>query len=108
MCSDLLWNRVEVEIMWIPIHVGLVGNELVDERACHAALDVAVFDRSLPLVDFQGLTRSVLLREWQRKWDTADTGRFVHFILQRVSFRPWFLRSKGRTGNWFPLPLDHT
>jgi hypothetical protein len=38
----------------------------VDERARHAALnDGAVFDRPLPPVDFQGLARSVLLREWQ-------------------------------------------
>jgi hypothetical protein len=54
----------------------------VDERA--------VFDRPLPLVDFQGLARSVLQREWQGKWDAADTGRFTHSILSRVSLRPWF------------------
>jgi hypothetical protein len=26
MCSDLLWSGVEVEIMWIPSHVGFEGN----------------------------------------------------------------------------------
>jgi hypothetical protein len=44
-------------------------------------LNGAVFDRPLPPVDFQGLARSVLLREW----DAADTGRFAHFILTKVS-----------------------
>jgi hypothetical protein len=52
--------------MWISSHVGLEGNEIVDERARHAALNGAVFDRPLPPVDFQGLARSVLLKEWQR------------------------------------------
>jgi hypothetical protein len=67
MCSDLLEVGVEVEIIWIPSHVGLEGNEFVDERARHAALNGAVFDRTLPPVDFKGLARFVLLREWQGK-----------------------------------------
>jgi hypothetical protein len=80
MCSYLLEDGVEVEIMWIPFHVGLECNEIVDERARHAALNGVVFDRPLPLVDFQGLERSLPLREWQGKWNAAaDTGRFAWF-----------------------------
>jgi hypothetical protein len=86
--SDLLEDGVEIEIMWIPAHVRLQGNEIVDERARHAALNGAVFERSLLLVDFQGLASSFLLREWQGKWDAADTGRFAHSILSKVSLRP--------------------
>jgi hypothetical protein len=87
-CSDLLEDGVEVEIMWIP------------------ALNGAVYEIPLPPMDFQGLARSVLLREWQGKWDAADTGRFAHSILPKVSRR-----------NLFPLcreyclvivPPDHT
>jgi hypothetical protein len=33
-CKQLCWilcqNEIEVKLMWIPSHVGLVGNELVD------------------------------------------------------------------------------
>jgi ribonuclease HI len=39
MCSDQLEDGVEVEIMWIPAHVGLEKNEIVDERARHAVLN---------------------------------------------------------------------
>jgi hypothetical protein len=53
MCSDLLEDGIEVELMWI--------------AARHAALNGAVFKRPLPPVDVQGLARSILLREWQRK-----------------------------------------
>jgi hypothetical protein len=27
---------------------------------------------------------------WQLKWDAADTGRFAHSILPKISLRPWF------------------
>jgi hypothetical protein len=89
MCSNQLWNGVEVEMMWIPSHVRLEGNELLDERARHAALIGAVFDRPFPSVDLQGWAKSVLEREWQNKWDAVDTVRFAHFILPKVSLRPW-------------------
>jgi hypothetical protein len=85
--------------MWIPSHE---VNELVDERARHAPLNGAVFDRPLPPIDFHGLARSVLLREWQRKWDAADIGRFAHSILPKVYLRPCF-EGQGRTGNLYPL-----
>jgi ribonuclease HI len=52
MCNYLLEDGVQFEIMWIPSHVGLKGNEIVDERARHMALNGAVFDRSLPPVYF--------------------------------------------------------
>jgi hypothetical protein len=71
--------------MWIPAHVGLEGNEIVNVRGRHTALNGSVFERPLPPVDFQGLAR-----EWQGKWDAADNGRFAHSILPEVSLRPWF------------------
>jgi hypothetical protein len=76
--------------MWIPSHVEFEVNEILDERVRYPALNGTVFDRPLPPVDFQGLARSVLLREWQGKSDAADTGRFAHSILPKVSLWPWF------------------
>jgi hypothetical protein len=85
MFSDLLEDRVEVERMWIPSHVRFEDNKIVGERARHAGLNGAVFDRPLSPVDFQGLARSILLREWQGKLNDADTDRFAHSILPKVS-----------------------
>jgi hypothetical protein len=60
----------------------MVGNELVDGEARYASLnDGSIFDRPLSPCDFKSLARPVLLREWQRKWDLVDTGRFAHSIL---------------------------
>jgi hypothetical protein len=76
--------------MWIPSHLGLVGNELVDGGARYASLNGSIFDRPLSPCDFQSLARLVLLREWQKKWDSADSDRFAHSILPKVSLRPLF------------------
>jgi ribonuclease HI len=45
MCSNLVEDGIEVGIIWIPAHVGLEGNEIVDEWARHAALNGAVFGK---------------------------------------------------------------
>jgi hypothetical protein len=58
------------------------------------SLNGSIFDRPLTPCDFQSLARPVLLRKWQRKWDLADTGRFAHYILPKVSLRPWFKGQK--------------
>jgi hypothetical protein len=80
----------QLKLMWIPSHVGLVGNELVDERARQVTLEGSIFDRSLSASDFQSLARPALMRAWQAKWGSADTGRFTHSIFPDVTLRPWF------------------
>jgi hypothetical protein len=47
--------------MWIPFHVGLLGNELVDERARQAALEGSIFDRPLSSSNFLSLARPALM-----------------------------------------------
>jgi ribonuclease HI len=72
LCFDLMRDLIEVKFMWIPSHVGLVGNKPVNEEARYASLNGS---RPLSPCDFQSLAKSVLLREWhQRKWDLTDTG----------------------------------
>jgi hypothetical protein len=82
LCFDLMRDLFKVKLMWIPSHVGLVGNELLDGEARYASLNGSIFDRPLSPCDFHSLARPVLLRKWQRTWDLADTGRFAHSILR--------------------------
>jgi ribonuclease HI len=67
LCFDLMKDLIEVKLMWVPSHVGLVGNELVDGKACYTSLNSSIFDRPPSPCDFQSLARPVLLREWQKK-----------------------------------------
>jgi hypothetical protein len=82
--------------------VGLEGIEILDERARHAALNGAVFERPLPPVDFQGLERSVLLREWQGSGMLQTLVVSLTPYSRRILF-DLGLRVKSRTGNLFPL-----
>jgi hypothetical protein len=65
--------------MWNASHI-----ELVDERARQTALEGSIFDNPLSSSDFQRLARPGLMKAWQAKWDSADTGKFD------VTHRPWF------------------
>jgi hypothetical protein len=67
--------RTEFEVK---SHVGLVGNELVNEQARLVALEGFIFDKPLSPSDFQSLARPALMKAWQAKRDSADTGRFTH------------------------------
>jgi hypothetical protein len=53
-------DLIEVKLMWIPSHVGLVSNKLVDGEAQYASLNGFIFDRPLSPCDFQSLARPVL------------------------------------------------
>jgi hypothetical protein len=48
-----------MKLMWIPSHVGLVENELIDEQVRQAILVGSIFDRPLSSSDFQSLARHV-------------------------------------------------
>jgi ribonuclease HI len=67
LCWSLCQNGIEVKLMWIPFHVGVVGNKLVDDRARQVALEGTIFDRPLSSSNFQSLARPALMRAWQAK-----------------------------------------
>jgi hypothetical protein len=71
LCWSLCQNGIDVELMWIPSHVGLVGNKLVDYQERQVTKEGAIFDRPLSSSDFHGR---------QAKCDSVDTGRFSHSI----------------------------
>jgi hypothetical protein len=80
LCWNLCQNGIKVKLIWIPSHVELVENELVNERGQKVALEGSIFDRTLFSSDFQSLARPALMRAWQAKWDSANTGRFILFF----------------------------
>jgi hypothetical protein len=55
--------------MWISSYVGLVENELVDDRARHqAALKGSIFDRPFSPSDFQSSTGQAYGRKNENLW----------------------------------------
>jgi hypothetical protein len=89
LCWSLYQNGIEVKLMWIASHVGLVENRLFDVRARQAALEGSTFDTPLFSSDFQSLARLVLMVHIY-----IYTGRFAHSAFPDVTLRPLFKGQK--------------
>ncbi|GBN11674.1 hypothetical protein AVEN_56386-1 [Araneus ventricosus] len=55
---------------WIPSHVGIPGNELADNLAKSATINL---DSPVPVNDVKNYIKSILHSKWQAQWDRKDT-----------------------------------
>jgi hypothetical protein len=76
--------------MSVPAHVGIAGNERADFEARQATFGNMVYDAQSVARDLLPVTKQIMLDEWQKSWEVAETERFLHSIFPRVSFGPWF------------------
>lgn len=56
---------------WIPSHIGIKGNEEVDQLA-KSALDLPPGNISVPHTDFKGTIKSFIKNKWQLFWDQQN------------------------------------
>jgi ribonuclease HI len=89
-CWQLTRSGREVSFMWVPAHVGIVGNERADFEARQATLGNMVYNAQSVARDLLPIAKQRMLHEWQKSWEVAETGRFSHSIFPRVYLRPWF------------------
>ena len=87
---DLLFRLQEVGIkvtfIWVPSHVGIVGNEPADNAAKDAQIngqDITGF----PVGDLKQLARSVAMSAWQYEWEAVPLTNKLRGIKGTV--RPW-------------------
>ena len=76
---------LEVVIAWVPSHVGIYGNEVVDSLA-RSALGKANIDLEIvPKVTllYKYITQHIS-EIWQSSWDTCLKGRFYYRLIQKV------------------------
>ena len=71
---------------WIPDHIGIHENTVVDQAAKNALND-PVSNRSIPYTDFKTFIMKYILKRWQDTWDKHNT-----FLNWQDSL---FLRSKS-------------
>ncbi|GBM77937.1 hypothetical protein AVEN_31251-1 [Araneus ventricosus] len=55
---------------WIPSHVGISGNELADNLAKSATINL---DSPVPVNDVKKYIKYILHSKWQAQWDRKDT-----------------------------------
>jgi ribonuclease HI len=65
-----------VSFMWVPAHVGIVGNERADFEATQATLGNMVYNAQSVARYLLPIAKQRMLHEWQKSWEVAETGRF--------------------------------
>ena len=62
-CHELLANK-EIVLCWIPSHIGIQGNEMVDQQA-KASLSLEPTSFKIPFSNFKPSINKYILEEWQ-------------------------------------------
>ncbi|KAI2667110.1 hypothetical protein H4Q32_003505 [Labeo rohita] len=79
--------------IWVPAHVEVDGNEVVDSLAKKAlSMNSNQLDVPLSRNEIKTIIKAKVNNLWQKQWHTNSKGRFLHKIQQQVPSK--------RRGNW--------
>ena len=83
--KQLSGKFINIEILWIAAHTGILGNELADQCAKEAA--ERDFDDSLRLsfTEIKKEIKNNTIIKWQRQWDRNEQCSLLHNVKQTVS-----------------------
>lgn len=96
---------------WVPAHVGILGNELVDREAKEAAFFPSINSKAIPHQDLKCTVRSYIVEKWQRRWSSPSllNNKKYKKIRESVSFWPSSYHSKPRYEKMLSrLRIGHT
>ena len=68
-CHELLANK-EIALCWIPSHIGIQGNEMVDKQA-KTSLSLEPTSFKIPVSNFKPSINKYILEEWQTSWNNS-------------------------------------
>ena len=74
LVDSLLAHGKEIVFLWVPSHVGIHGNTIVD-RVAKGALDNDVEHCRLPYTDFRPAIRNYIFKLWCDIWDSLDRNK---------------------------------
>jgi ribonuclease HI len=102
--DEILYNHTiliqmgyDIRVLWIPGHVGIYDNDIVD-RAAKAATELIQPNLTFPLSFTQKSTQYKLKidRMWQRDWEMGSTGRFTYNICPSIKTERRAISVKSR------------
>jgi ribonuclease HI len=103
-CKEAFWvlHRLgyDISIGWVPSHVGVRGNERVDQIAKNAASNSVFWDAPPHSVDYLPLAKTRMSQEWQLRWNQSDMGRYAYSIFPKIPKKPWFTIICNGSPNW--------
>ena len=68
-CHELLAYK-EIAFCWIPSHIGIQGNEMVDKQA-KTSLSLEPTSFKIPFSNFKPSINKYILEEWQTSWNNS-------------------------------------
>ena len=68
-CHELLAYK-EIALCWIPSHIGIQGNEMVDKQA-KTSLSLEPTSFEIPFSNFKPSINKYILEEWQTSWNNS-------------------------------------
>ena len=83
-------ESVNVDILWIPSHAGIVGNSIADLEAKKALNASIEMDDKVIWTDFIIKSKSIAKKNWQTLWNNETKGRTLYKLKPIVSSEPWF------------------
>lgn len=104
---------VEIVLIWIPGHAGIVGNESADSCAKNAAQTGSLDHPETYSHDICTILRPIMYEAWTKKWVVSKTlkGKFYGDIQPTIPNKPWFskfqLADKVTTSTICRLRLNH-
>ena len=84
--QELTENRKEIEICWIPAHVGVQGNEEADKAAKEAS-SLVINNDNLPINDWLITIKPRIMQKWQEAWISDQNINKLKEIKETVY--PW-------------------
>lgn len=73
--------------LWVPSHVGIIGNEMADRSAAAGILHGHAYTVPIPSCDLINSFFSSLQEVWNSEWRAAETGRILFSVKPVVG--PW-------------------
>ncbi|GBL93130.1 hypothetical protein AVEN_216481-1 [Araneus ventricosus] len=74
-----------MQLHWIKVHVGFLGNKAADNLAKQATKEGTHLHLQAPKCHLKKMFRNLSLDKRQQYWDSGDTGRTIFNIVPKVS-----------------------
>lgn len=79
-------NKI-VSFCWVPAHVGIEGNEIVDQKAQESTqLRTPIAEHQLPAKDFYPFFRKLTYDQWENSWSQVQNNKLRSV---KQSTKPW-------------------
>ena len=79
---ELLANK-EIVLCWIPSHIGILGNEMVDQQA-KPSLSLEPTSFKIPFSNFKPSIKKFILDQWPTSWNNSIGNKLLEIKHQSV------------------------